>query len=66
MMKYGVLPKIIEPGEVTLKAEHVAVPCAIGIALSGTPKDSIVPLNAERTTGDTGTLREGVKAAAIV
>ena len=50
----------------TVIGVHVAEPCFIYTALSGSPKECINILPAERTIVETVTLREGVKAAAVV
>jgi len=62
----AVLPGAVVPVQVTEIVVQVAVPCAIRTVLSGTPKDCIATLIAERTNGVTETLREGIKTAAIV
>ena len=46
--------------------DQVAGPYEIRVEFSGAPKESKVTLNAERTIVETPTLREGVKAAAVV
>tara|TARA_B110000902_G_C14207689_1_gene550199 strand:+ start:1249 stop:1431 length:183 start_codon:yes stop_codon:yes gene_type:complete len=56
----------VVPVDVTAKVDQEVVPCETCIVLSGTPKDYKVTLIFERTTLETVTLREAVKAAAVV
>ena len=58
--------EVVVPVEVTVTEVQVAVPCVKRIGLSGTPKDCIVTLTVERAIGETVTLREGLKTAAVV
>ena len=57
---------IAVPVQVTVTVGQVAVPSAIRIVLSGTPKDCIETLTVERAIEVTVTLREGVKVTAVV
>ena len=56
----------VEPVKDTEIGAQVAVPSVICIVLSGTPKERNDTLTVERTIAVTLTLREGVKAAAVV
>ena len=62
----AVLLEADEREQVTVTVVQVAVPCANCTVLRGTPKDCTVTLIVERTITTTVTLREGVKAAAVV
>lgn len=54
------------PAQVTVIAVQAAAPRVIGVALTGPPKDRTATLTIERTIAVTVTLREGIKAAAVV
>ena len=54
------------PVMVTAIEAQGAVPCVIGIGLSGTPKESIATLIAERTIAVTVTLRDSVELTVVV
>ena len=62
----AVLLDEVVPVWVTVIVGQVAVPCVTRIAVTGTPKDRIATLIVERTIIATVTLRECIKAAAVV